>query len=299
MLKLYLTSQTNICIKKINNIKLCIFTLSFFLCFSQHLLATSTKNKPHFMLAHTWNEKIDTNNWWMSEKLDGVRGYWTGKQLISRAGNTFHAPKWFIQNYPSVPLDGELWIGRNQFSELISIIKTKNAGKKWNKVRYVIFDAPQVNEGFEKRLAFAKNWFKHHPNPHVQFIQQEICLDQTHLRKKLKEIESKGGEGLILRKPGSPYITGRSYDLLKVKSFYDDEATVIQHFKGKGRNADRMGSMLVEIKNGIRFKIGTGFTDNERKNPPPVGSIITFKYYGLTKSGVPKFASFLRIREQF
>ena len=104
---------------------------------------------------------------------------------------------------------------------------------------------------------------------------------------------------MILRKPDSPYIAGRSYDMLKVKSFDDDEATVIQHFKGKGINADRMGSMLVETKNGIRFKIGTGFTDEERNHPPPVGSLITFKYYGVTKNGVPKFASFLRIRENF
>jgi DNA ligase-1 len=251
------------------------------------------------MLAHTWNEKMDIKNWWMSEKLDGVRGYWTGTQLISRAGNRFHPPKWFTQNFPSFPLDGELWMGRNQFSAIVSIVKTKDADKEWKKIQYMIFDAPQVSENFEKRLAFAKKWFKNHPNPHVEIIQQEICRNQDHLKRKLKEIESKGGEGLILRKPGSPYITGRSYDLLKVKSFDDDEATVIQHFKGKGRNADRMGSILVEMKNGIRFKIGTGFTDEERNNPPPVGTIIRFKYYGITKSGVPKFASFLRVREQY
>jgi DNA ligase-1 len=190
-------------------------------------------------------------------------------------------------------------MGRNKFSELVSIIKTKNSDNEWKKIRYMIFDSPQINEGFEKRLAFAQNWFKQHPNPYVEFIQQERCIDKNHLRKKLIEIESKGGEGLILRKPDSPYIAGRSYDMLKVKSFDDNEATVIQHFKGKGRNADRMGSILVEMKNGIRFKIGTGFSDEERNHPPAIGSMITFKYYGLTKNGVPKFASFLRIREDF
>ena len=125
-------------------------------------------------------------------------------------------------------------------SEIVSIVKTKDADKEWKKIQYVIFDTPQVAEGFEKRLAVAKNWFKHHPNPHVEITQQEICRNQDHLKRKLKEIQSKGGEGLILRKPGSPYITGRSYDLLKVKRFDDEEATVIQHFKGKGRNADRL-----------------------------------------------------------
>ena len=140
------------------------------------------------MLAHSWNEKIDIKNWWMSEKLDGVRGYWTGNQLISRAGNLFHAPKWFIQNFPSHPLDGELWMGRKQFSELVSIIKTKKAENKWKKIRYMIFDSPQMNQGLENRLAFAQNWFQQHPNPYVEFIQQEICIDKNNLRKKLKEI---------------------------------------------------------------------------------------------------------------
>jgi len=251
------------------------------------------------MLAHTWNEETDIKNWWMSEKLDGVRGYWTGDQLISKAGNPIYAPKWFTQNFPSFPLDGELWMGRNQFSEVVSIVKTIDADKEWEKIRYMIFDSPHLKKGLEKRLALAKNWFKQNPNPYVEFIQQEICIDKNHLKRKLKNIESKGGEGLILRKPGSSYINGRSYDMLKVKSFDDDEATVIQHFKGKGRNSARMGSILVEMKNGIRFKIGTGFTDAERNHPPPIGSIITFKYYGFTKSGVPRFASFLRIREAF
>ena len=300
MLKTILINKIEkISVSKAIHIKFNVFTIIFFMCLPQHLLATSTKNKPFLMLAHTWNEKMDINNWWMSEKIDGVRGYWTGKELISRAGNKFYVPKWFIKNFPSSPLDGELWIGRNQFSKLVSIIKTKNLNKEWKKIRYVIFDAPQINEAFEKRLAFAQNWFKSHPNPYVEFSQQETCKDKKHLRVKLKEIESKGGEGLILRKPGSSYKTGRSYVMLKVKSFDDDEATVIQHFKGKGRNANRMGSMLVEMKNGIRFKIGTGFTDEERNHPPPIGSIITFKYYGFTNSGVPKFASFLRIRDNY
>jgi len=290
MSKINLISQT---------FKVCMITILFLMCFFQYLFAVSPQNKPLLMLAHTWNEKMEIKNWWMSEKLDGVRGYWTGSQLISRAGNPFHAPEWFTQNFPSFPLDGELWMGRNKFSELVSIIKTKNSDNEWKKIRYMIFDSPQINEGFEKRLAFAQNWFKQHPNPYVEFIQQERCIDKAHLRKKLKEIESKGGEGLILRQPDSPYIKGRSYDMLKVKSFDDDEATVIQHFKGKGRNADRMGSILVEMKNGIQFKIGTGFSDEERNHPPPIGSMITFKYYGFTNNGVPKFASFLRIRENF
>ncbi len=103
----------------------------------------------------------------------------------------------------------------------------------------------------------------------------------------------------MLRKPNSPYTVGRSYDLLKVKTFEDAEATVIKHLPGSGKHAGRLGALFVELPNGIQFALGTGFSDEVRNNPPPVGSIITFKYYGFHKSGIPRFASFLRVREKF
>ena len=251
------------------------------------------------MLAQRWDQKVDIKGWWMSEKLDGVRGYWTGKELISRSGNLFSVPKWFTRNFPSTPLDGELWIGRRQFSVLIGIIRRKMPADEWEKVRYLIFDAPQAEGGFEKRLDFARRWFRQHPNSYTEVLKQQICENEMHLRRKLRAIESNGGEGVMLRKPNSPYTVGRSYDLLKVKTYKDAEAKVIKHLAGSGKHAGRLGALLVEQPNGIQFAIGTGFTDQERENPPPVGSIITFKYYGFHESGIPRFASFLRVREAF
>jgi len=257
--------------------------------------ADNTPQKAPAMLAQRWDQKIDINGWWMSEKLDGVRGYWTGKEMISRSGNSFHIPTWFTKNFPSTPLDGELWIGRRKFSELVGIIRRKIPAAEWEKVRYLIFDAPQAEGGFEKRLDFARRWFRQHPNPYTEVLKQQICENEMQLRRKLAEIESYGGEGVMLRKPNSPYTVGRSYDLLKVKTYKDEEAKVIKHLPGSGKHAGRLGALLVELPNGIRFAIGTGFTDQERENPPPVGSIITFKYYGLHESGIPRFASFLRV----
>jgi DNA ligase-1 len=168
----------------------------------------------------------------------------------------------------------------------------------WKTVRYMIFDAPQAKGGFESRLDFARQWFQQYPNPHVTIIEQERCKDEAHLRRKLAEIEALGGEGLILRKPQSPYTVGRSHDLLKAKSFQDAEAVVIQHQPGTGKHAGRLGALLVELPNGVRFSIGTGFSDAERENPPPVGATITFKYQGYTQSGIPRFASYLRVRDK-
>jgi DNA ligase 1 len=250
------------------------------------------------ILAHTWKPGMDIRGWWMSEKLDGVRGYWTGRQLISRSGKAFAVPDWFTQNFPTMPLDGELWSERQHFSDIVGKVRRQTPSAVWKTIHYMIFDAPEVEGGFEHRLDVARQWFQQHPNPYVAIVEHERCLDETHLQQKLSEIEALGGEGLMLRRPRSPYIVGRSHDLLKVKSFEDAEAVVVQHLPGSGRNAGRLGALLVELPNGIRFAIGTGFSDAERDNPPPIGSTITFKYHGYTSSGIPRFAAFMRIREQ-
>ena len=254
--------------------------------------------KAPVILARTWDWKTDITGWWMSEKLDGVRGYWTGNLLISRSGIPFHVPDWFTENFPSIPLDGELWIDRQKFQELVGIVRQKKTTGDWKKVRYLIFDAPTVPGGFEDRLDFARKWFQQHENQYARVLEQEICKSTIHLKNRLKAIEAIGGEGIMLRKPESPYMVGRSFDLLKVKTYEDAEALVIGYLPGSGKHRGRLGALIVKLENGVRFNIGTGFSDAERENPPPIGSIVTFKYYGFHKSGIPRFASFLRIRQK-
>ena len=257
--------------------------------------ADDLTEKAPVMLAKTWDGKFEVKGWWMSEKFDGVRAYWTGKKLISRSGREFQVPDAFLVNFPAFPLDGELWLGRQGFAEVISIVNSSTEVPGWEKLRYLIFDVPQSEGGMESRLKIARIWFASNNNPFVKVVELERCRDNNHLEMKLKSIESNGGEGIMLRKPESAYQIGRSDDMLKVKSFEDAEATVLAHLAGTGRNAKRMGSMKVRMANGIEFEIGTGFSDQERENPPPIGSIITFKYQGFHKSGIPRFASFLRI----
>jgi hypothetical protein len=60
---------------------------------------------PGLLLAHSWDNAADLSGWWMSEKLDGVRAYWDDKQFLSRQGNLYHAPDWFIEHLPTTPLD--------------------------------------------------------------------------------------------------------------------------------------------------------------------------------------------------
>jgi DNA ligase-1 len=116
------------------------------------------------------------------------------------------------------------------------------------------------------------------------------------LKEELARVEALGGEGLMLRKPGSRYEVGRSFSLLKVKTFHDAEARVIEHLPGEGKHKGRLGALSAELGDGTKFSVGTGFSDAQRENPPPVGSIITFRYQELSDRGVPRFPSFVRLR---
>lgn len=254
---------------------------------------------PEIMSGFSWDRTSDVTGWWVSEKLDGVRGIWTGTEMLSRSGRTINLPGWFTDSFPDFALDGELWIGRGRFHETAGIVHQIDAGDAWRKVTYCIFDVPHDIKPFEQRIAMAAVWFQKHPSGHVRIVEQTRCPSNAALLALLDKTEKNGGEGLMIRRPGSLYARGRSRDILKMKSFHDTEAVVVGHIAGKGKHRGRLGSLLVELPSGIRFKIGTGFTDRQREDPPPVGSTITFKYKERNPSGIPRFASFLRVREEF
>jgi len=244
----------------------------------------------------SYTGKEDVSGWVMSEKLDGIRGYWDGTRLFTRKGVPLNSPSWFTQDFPPFELDGELWSGRGEYEFIQSVVLDDGPGDGWGKISYNIFEVPNSEGDFFSRLNRAKIWFKNRPVPHVRIIPQVPVRDASDLDRFLADVESKGGEGVVVKDPKMDYHTGRSAHVLKVKNFKDMEGVVININKGKGKYENVMGSLLVRLNNGIEFKLGTGFTDQVRKNPPPVGSVVTFKYYGLTKNGVPRFASFLRVR---
>ncbi len=270
-------------IKKI----ICLF--AFISCFSlQNVQALE------IMLPLVYEEGIELTDWLMSEKLDGVRGYWDGNRLLSKNGIPFNPPRSFTKNFPDFEVEGELWGGRGTFEKTVSIVMQKDAHIGWHELKFAIFDVPKASGGFEDRLNVAKMWFGRHPAEFAFVIAHKPVTSAEYLQNELKMIEEVGGEGIILRKSGSPYTPGRSKDILKLKSYSDMEAVVVGHLGGEGRNAGRLGSLLVELPHDkTRFKIGTGFSDAVRVNPPPVGTVITFKYYGFYKSGIPKFPSYL------
>jgi DNA ligase-1 len=251
---------------------------------------------PPLLLAERWDGVSDLAGWWMSEKLDGVRAYWTGKQFLSRLGNTLHAPDWFSAGLPAEPLDGEFWIGRKSFQRTVGIVRRQDKSDLWKEVRFLVFDAPEGGEAFEERLRTIQRIVQKNRPPYAVAHEHSVCADLDALRRELARVEGLGGEGLMLRQPGSKYQAGRSATLLKIKSFHDAEARVVGHEAGAGRHKGRLGALLVEMADGTRFAVGTGFSDAERGEPPPVGSTITFRYQELTDAGVPRFPSYVGVR---
>jgi DNA ligase-1 len=261
---------------------------------------TRNENQPQpppLLLAETWDGETDPTGWHLSEKLDGVRAYWDGKQFLSRNGNRYFAPDWFCAGLPLEPLDGELWIGRKQFQRTVSIVRRQDGGDLWREVRFVIFDAPAHDGPFEERLDLVHEVIELTQPAFVVAHPHSMCQGRDHLIAELAAIEALGGEGVMLRQPGSRYELARSSTLLKVKRFQDAEAVVVGHEPGSGRHKGRLGALLVQMAHGVRFAVGTGLSDAQRSAPPPVGCVITFRYQELSDRGVPRFPSFVSIRE--
>lgn len=259
--------------------------------------AKASKVGPPLLLAQTWDTAVDLTDWWMSEKLDGVRAYWDGEKFLSRQGNEYHAPDWFAEGLPNSPLDGELWIDRKAFQKTVSIVRRQDKSDRWKAVRYLVFDAPDVSGTFEERIHYLRDCCASIENNFVEVHEHVRCSGTKHLTDELARVETLGGEGLMLRQPGSSYEMGRSSTLLKVKNFHDAEAEVIGHQAGKGKHKGRLGALLLRLPDGTEFSVGTGFKDNQRENPAPLGSLITFRYQELSDGGVPRFPSFVRIHK--
>jgi len=255
---------------------------------------------PALVLAEVYRNAIDPAGYWVSEKLDGVRAYWDGRKLYFRSGHPVPAPAWFTRDFPTTPLDGELWLGRNTFERLSGIVrKAEPVDAEWWQVRYMLFELPGAEGTFTTRKDRLAQWAEHAGIPWLQAVEQFRVADQKTLLAKLDSVVAAGGEGLMLHRADAPYTAGRSDDLVKLKPYLDREAKVVAHLPGAGRNTGRLGALLVADDNGRSFRVGTGFSDAQREAPPPVGSTITYRYRGLTAKGLPRFPVFLRLRETF
>jgi DNA ligase-1 len=255
---------------------------------------------PALLLAAELGPNVDPAKYLVSEKYDGARALWDGKELRFRSGRAVPAPEWFIARLPSESLDGELWLGRGQFETLSAIVrKTEPQESEWRQIKYMIFELPGAPGTFAERAQRIREIVARVQWSQLVAVEQFRVSERAALKKKLDEVVRGGGEGLMLHRADAPYVTGRSDALLKLKPRQDTEAVVIERVPGKGKYVGMLGALRVRTPEGKIFLIGTGFTDEIRKKPPPVGATITYTYRGLTKTGLPRFSSYLRLREEF
>lgn len=268
--------------------------LIFFCCYS-----LQTQAEPPLQLAQQYRQDIQLSDYLVSEKYDGFRAYWDGKQLLSRSGRRFIAPPWFTQALPEVALDGELWISRNSFSRVASTVTKKQPlEQQWRQIKYMVFDLPKSNETFIQRYKTLHRLLE--PSPAwIRLVPQWQVSSQAELMQQLAEYSRLGAEGLMLHHKQAHYKSGRNQDLIKLKLLQDDEAKVLAHLPGKGKFSQLMGSLKVQNKAGQIFRIGSGFSLAQRHHPPPIGSIISYQYTGFTSTGLPRFVRFLRQREGY
>lgn len=225
----------------------------------------------------------DVTGWLMSEKLDGVRAFWTGSELITRTGKPIFAPSWFLEELPAGHwLDGELWIGRGMFQQVVSVVRKKvPLDNEWRQVLYRVFaydawvDTSSVTEK----------------------VTQIVCKGKEHLDAYYSNLLKLGAEGVMLRHPTAPYERTRSKFLLKYKPTYTNEATLLEIIPGKGKHEGRAGAYLLQMPGGLTFEVGTGQTDKDRENPPPIGSNITYECKGWTDDGKPRHPVYIGVRD--
>ncbi|WP_414430517.1 DNA ligase [Alcanivorax sp. IL3] len=261
------------------------------------LVAVARASEPPLQLARVYQAGMDLQGYWVSEKLDGVRAYWDGQQLLSRGGNIIAAPDWFLRDFPAQPLDGELWMGRGRFAQVSAAVRRlQPKAQEWRQIRFMVFDLPASGVPFSERVKRMRELVGKTSSYHLALVEQRPATDHGALLARLDRVLAVGGEGLMLHHGDSFYKAGRTAALLKVKTFQDAEATVVDYSDGKGKYQGQVGALVVETGDGRRFKLGSGLSDNERADPPPVGSTVTYKFFGLTANGLPRFASFLRIR---
>jgi DNA ligase-1 len=254
--------------------------------------------RPALMLANVYRAGIPLTEYWVSEKYDGLRGYWDGSRLFTRGGAAVAAPAWFTAGWPAIPMDGELWAGHGAFGTALSTVRQQRlVDTPWRGMRLMVFDLPAQAGPFDARLSVLRQLLAQQDPARLAPVVQTRVESDGALHSRLDQIVQAGGEGLMLHRGAALYQGERNGDLLKLKPYLDADAKVVGWIPGKGKYDGQLGALLVETPQGRRFKLGTGFSDAQRREAPAPGTWVVYRFRDTNASGIPRFASFLRLRD--
>lgn len=253
---------------------------------------------PGLMLASPWPaQPPPAADLLLSEKLDGVRARWDGQQLWTRGGHRIAAPAVFTAHWPTVPMDGEIWLGRGGFEAVSALVRQRDPlDPRWARSRFHAFDLPAHDGRFCERAEALAGLLAGQQHPHLVAVQQRRLSSHAAIAAWLEQVIADGGEGLIAQHCDNRYRAGRSPLLFKRVPQHDAEATVIAHLPGTGQAAGLTGALQVRDDQGRVFAVGSGLDAALRREPPPLGSRITYRYTSRTAHGLPRFPRYLRLR---
>ena len=269
--------------------------------------------------------------WLLSEKFDGYRARWmpNTNNFLSRSNKVYTGtPEWFLTAMPNVHLDGELFAGRENFQDMGVVRKKEPEDEEWIPIKYMVYDLPEENIPFQDRIKKLQNIVKkahkdweikreEYPEPFcdiecpIVFAEQTKIKSMSHLDEIYKDVLKKGGEGVMIKDPISLYEDKRSDYMLKYKPCFDAEAIIVDYKEGHGKYGGLLGAFVCKplISYGNYSVIDeldeheftlSGMDDEIRSNyleTHPEGTVITYEYSGKTDTGKPRFARYLRIRD--
>jgi len=252
------------------------------------------------MLAHEWDGQPHVG-WTMSEKLDGVRAVWNGLKLTTRANTDIRAPKEWVDGIRAavggMRIDGELFIAPRRFEDTMSIVRGPNeTNGRWKEIRFMVFDVIADGPHAARMAPLIALRDAGRLPPFIEIVPQIPVNSPGDVREFLNAVLLKGGEGVMLRNPATPYEHRRTRALQKVKMFYDAEGTVIGFVPGKGKFAGMPGAVLLDV-GGQVVRVGSGMDERQRRGAR-LGDVITFRFTERTKQGAYRFPVFVRFRHE-
>jgi len=270
--------------------------------------------KRHFepMLAVKWEDWKDKIQYpiFSQPKLDGIRcivnrdGMWSrnGKPIIS-APHIRHSLNEVFEKYPDVVFDGELYADKfaNDFNKIVSLVKrTKPTAadleESEKNIQYWVYDLPVGDDTFQHRTISLNLWMEnlqYFNSNYVIFVDTDYCRTEGEVMELYEKYIEMGYEGQMLRLDGK-YENKRSRNLMKHKTFIDEEYTIIDICEGEGNRSGTAGYFVFRTRDGKPFKSNVKGTWEEtaemlRNKAQLIGKEATVKYFNLTPDGIPRF----------
>lgn len=279
------------------------------------------------MLANSLEKRLDKvkgQKFIVTPKLDGIRVVVVNEpnnvKLITRQGKLIegcYELEEEIKKLPHNVYDGELLAENPDGLDAIELFQktrkiTGSKGKKTG-LEFHVFDMISLYD-FENKVN------KDIASARKTFAKEAICTadvnlvkcvpiylitdDMNEIKTLLDKVVKEGQEGLMLNTIDGFYDFRRSNNLLKAKKFYSIDVKIVGFEEGTGKNADRLGALLVDYK-GNTVGVGSGFSDKDRDDiwlsrHDLKGKVVEINYFEETKNeqgGISlRFPTFVRLR---